>query len=167
MIVAAVLSACSGGQQSHPAVMRPAVNCSIAELNDIALQNIRIRAQGTGYGVPPGKSVDLALVVTNRSPVAADTLVAVTSGIGDVILLGYTAIPAGGTLVIDSTGRSPADAVATVEPISYAAAAVVLSEPITHATNYEFGFEFARAGDISVDVPVVSPDTDDTPLGRR
>ena len=170
LTAAAALSGCGAGQQSQTAVMQPAVNGSMADLNDIALRNVRIRAEPSGSAVPPGKSVDLALVVTNRSPVASDALVAVTSSIGNVILVGYTAIPAGGSLIVDGSDRTHADALAAVEPVNSAAATVVLSEPVTYALNYDFTFEFAHAGNISVEVPVVSPDADrpaTTPPGRR
>jgi hypothetical protein len=132
----------------------------MADLNDIALRNVHIRARPTGYAVPPGKSVDLALVVTNQSMPTGDTLVAVTSGIGEVTLVGYTAIPKGGVLIVDSPDRTDWDALATVKPVSAATATVVLSEPISCAMNYDFTFKFAHAGDISVNVPVVSPDAD-------
>jgi len=170
LIAATALSACGAGQQSQTAVMQPAVNGSMADLNDIALRNVRIRAEPTGYAVPPGKSVDLALVVTNQSPATGDTLVAVSSDIGKVTLVGDTAIPEAGVLIVDSPDRSHAEVLATVKPVSAAAATVVLSEPISYAMNYDFTFEFAHAGVISVNVPVVSPDADrpaTTPSGRR
>ncbi|MFW0150520.1 hypothetical protein ACNUDN_11935 [Mycobacterium sp. smrl_JER01] len=163
LITAATLNGCGAGQQSQTAVMQPAVNGSTADLNDIALRNIRIRAELSGYAAPPGRSADLALVVTNQSWVTADTLVAVTSAIGEVVLVGYTAIPEGGVLIIDSPDRTQADALATVKPVNAAAATVVLNEPISYAMSYTFTFEFAYAGGISVDVPVVSPDTDRPP----
>ena len=160
LIAAAALSGCSAGQQSQTAVMQPAVNGSMADLNDIALRNIRIRAEQTGYAVPPGKSVDLALVATNQSPVTADTVVAITSGIGKVTLVGNTAIPAGGILIVDSPDRANAGALATVKPVNAATATVILGKPITNGLTYDFTFEFAHAGLASVGVPVVSADTD-------
>ena len=72
--------------------------------------DIRIRAELTGYAVQLGNSVDLALVATNQSPVTEDTLVAVTSGVGEITLVGNTEIPATGILIIDSTDRARARA---------------------------------------------------------
>jgi hypothetical protein len=169
LIAATALSGCSAGQQSQTAVMQPAVNGSMADLNDIALRNVRIRAEPTGYAVPPGKSVDLALVVTNQSMATGDRLTAVTSGIGEVTLVGDTAIPEGGVLIVDNPDRTDSDGLATVKPVNAAAATVVLSEPISCAMNYDFTFKFAHAHDISVIVPVVSPEADGpaTPPGRR
>ena len=45
LIAAAALGGCSAGQQSQTATMEPAVNGSLATLNNIALRNIRIRAE--------------------------------------------------------------------------------------------------------------------------
>lgn len=160
LIAATALTGCSAGQQSQTAVMQPAINGSTADLNDIALRNVRIRAETTGYAVPPGESVDLALVITNQSPATADTLVAVTSSIGKVSLVGQTAVPEGGVLFVDNPARTGAESLATVKPVNIAAATVILSEPISYAMNYDFRFAFAHAGDISVEVPVVSPDAD-------
>jgi hypothetical protein len=169
LIDAAALSGCSAGQQSQTAVMKPAVNGSMADLNDIALRNIRVRADPTAYAAPPGKSSELALVVINQSTVAVDTLVAVTSGIGNVTLVGNTAIPAGGILIVDSPDRTHADALATVEPANGTSATVVLSKPISYGLTYVFTFEFAHAGHGSANVPVIPPDADRpamTPPGR-
>lgn len=160
LIAAAALSGCSAGQQSQTAVIQPGVNGSMADLNDVALRNIRIRAEQTGYAVQSGKSVDLALVATNQSPVAADAVVAVTSGIGKVTLVGNTAIPADGILIVDSADRAHAGALASVKPVNAATATVILNKPISQGMAYDFTFEFAHAGAATVGVPVVSADTD-------
>ncbi|HEX4586458.1 MAG TPA: hypothetical protein VH185_00630 [Mycobacterium sp.] len=140
--------------------MQPAVNGSMVDLNDIALRNIRIRAEQTGPVVQPGRNVELALVATNQSPLRADTLVAVTSGIGNVTLAGNTAIPVGGILIVDSPERAHAGALETPQPVNAATATVMLSKPITNGLTYDLTFEFAHAGEATVGVPVVSADTD-------
>jgi hypothetical protein len=154
MIAAASLSGCSAGQQSQTATMEPAVDGSMATLNDIALRNIRIRAEQTRYALEPGKTVDLALVAINQSPNTADALVGVTSDIGAVTLVGHTAIPADGILIVDSPDRAvQADALAAVKPINTATAAVILTKPISSGLIYEFTFQFAHAGETRVVVP--------------
>ena len=125
--------------------------------------DIRIRAELTGYAVQPGNSVDLALVATNQSPVTEDTLVAVTSGIGEITLVGNTEIPTTGILIIDSTDRARAGALATVKPVNTASATAKLSKPISAGLVYDFTFRFARAGETTVGLPVVSADTDGAP----
>ena len=155
LIAAAALSGCSTGQQSQTAIMEPAVNGSMTTLNNIALRNIRIRAKQTGYALQPGKTVYLALVATHQSPDTADVLVAVTSDIGAVTLVGNTAIPAGGILIIDSPDRLVhAGALAAVKPAKTATATVILTKPISDGLIYEFTFQFAHAGEITVGVPV-------------
>jgi len=54
--------------------MQPAINGNIADIGDVALRNIRIRAEQTGYAVPPGSDVELALMACNQSPVSAANL---------------------------------------------------------------------------------------------
>lgn len=160
VLIAAALTGCSAGQQSQTATMQPAINGTMADIDGVALRNIRIGAEPTGYAVPPGKRVELALVVGNQSPVSADTLVAITSGIGRVDLVGNTAIPAGGKLIVDSAARAQVGALASVEAVNAATATVTLSKPIIHGMTYDFTFEFALAGAATVAVPVVSPASD-------
>lgn len=155
LIAAAALSGCSAGQQSQTATIAPAVNGSVATLRHIALRNIRIRAEQTSYAVRPGKTVDLALVATDQSPVTADALVAVTSDIGAVTMVGNTAIPADGVLIVDSPDRVVhAAALTAVKPTNTATATVMLTKPISSGLIYEFTFQFAHAGETSVGVPV-------------
>jgi hypothetical protein len=155
VLIAAALSGCSAGQQSQTATMEPVVNGSMATLDNIALRNIRIRAEQTGYAVQPGKTVDLALVATNQSPDTADALVAVTSDIGAVTLVGNTAIPVGGILIVDSPDRVVhAGALAAVKPTNTATATVMLTKPISNGLIYDFTFQFAHAGETTVGVPV-------------
>jgi hypothetical protein len=157
LIAAATVSGCSAGQQSQTAMMEPAVNGTMATLNNIALRNIRIRAKQTSYAVRPGNTVDLALVVTNQSPVTADALVAVTADVGAVTVVGNTTVPADGILIVDSPGRVDASALAAVKPANTATANLLLTKPISSGLTYEFTFQFAHVGKISVQVPV-SPD---------
>jgi hypothetical protein len=155
VLMAAALSGCSAGQQSQTATMEPAVNGSMATLNNIALRNIRIRAEQTGYALQPGNTVDLVLVVTNQSPDTADALVAVTADIGAVTLVGNTAIPVDGVLIVDSPDRVVhAGALAAVKPANTATAAVRLTKPISNGSIYDFTFQFAHAGETTVGVPV-------------
>ena len=155
LIAAAALGGCSAGQQSQTATMAPDVNGSMATLSHIALRNVRIRAEQTRYAVQPGKTVDLALVATNQSQVTADALVAVTSDIGVVTVVGNTAIPACGLLIVDSPDRVVhAGALAAVKPTHTATATVILTKPISSGLHYQFTFRFAHAGDTTVGVPV-------------
>jgi hypothetical protein len=114
-----------------------------------------MRAEQTSYAIQPGRTVDLALVATNQSPVTADALVAVTSHIGPVTVVGNTAIPADGVLIVDGPNRAVhAGALAAVKPASTATATVMLTKPISSGPIYEFTFRFAHAGETTVGVPV-------------
>jgi hypothetical protein len=155
LIAAAALGGCGVGQQSQTATMAPDVNGSMATLSHIALRNIRIRAQQTGYAVQPGETVELVLVATNQSPVTADAVVAVTSDIGVVTVVGNTTIPAGGLLIVDSPDRVVhASALTAIKPAHTATATVILTKPISNGLHYQFTFRFAHAGDTTVGVPV-------------
>jgi hypothetical protein len=155
LLATAPLAGCSAGQQSQTATMAPDVNGSMANLSHIALRNIRIRAEQTHYAVQPGDTVDLVLVVTNQSADTADAVMAVTSDIGVVTVVGNTAIPAGGLLIIDSPDRAVhAGALSAVEPAHIATATVILTKPISSGLQYQFTFRFANAGDTTVEVPV-------------
>lgn len=155
LIVSGALSGCSAGQQSQTATMEPAVDGSMATLDNIALRNIRIRAEQTSYEVQPGKTVHLALVATNQSPDTADALVAVTADIGAVTLVGNTAIPADGILIVDSPDRVVhAGALAAVKRANTATATVKLTKPISNGLIYDFTFRLAHAGETTVGVPV-------------
>jgi hypothetical protein len=155
LIAAAALGGCSAGQQSQTAAMAPDVNGSMANLSHIALRNIRIRAEQTRYPMQPGDTVGLALVATNQSSVTADEVMAVTSDIGVITVLGNTAVPAGGLLIIDSPDRvAHAGALAAVKPAHTATATVTLTKPISSGLHYQFTFRFAHAGDTTVGVPV-------------
>jgi hypothetical protein len=158
-LLADVVGGCSAGQQSQTAAMQPAVNGNMANVNDVALRNVRIRAEETGYAVPPGKEVHLVLVATNQSRVTADTVVAITSGIGKVALGGNTEIPAGGKLFVDSPDRAHPGALASVDAVNAATATVTLSKPAFHGMTYDFTFEFAHAGAATVGVPIVPADS--------
>jgi hypothetical protein len=102
----------------------------------------------------------LVLVATNQSRVTADTVVTITSGIGEVELRGNPAIPAGGKLIVDRPDRALPGALASVEAVNAAPATVSLSKPIIMGMTYDFTFEFAHAGAATVGVPVVSADSD-------
>ncbi|WP_406815761.1 hypothetical protein [Mycobacterium sp. M23085] len=154
LIAVAAVSGCGAGQLSQTAAMEPAVNGSMATLNNIALRNIRIRAKQTSYAVRPGMAVDLALVAANQSPDTADALVAVTSEVGAVTVVGNTAIPAGGILIVDNPDRVDAGALAAVKPANIATATVILTKAISSGLTYEFTFQFRRVGEVSVRVPV-------------
>lgn len=146
------LTGCSSGQVSQMATQEPAVNGTLAEVGDISLRNIHLRAEQTSDAIGPGSDVQLMFVATTESPQLEDRLVSVTSDIGTVSLTGDATLPAGGTLVVGNPASQPD--LTGVETANTAEAEVTLSEPISNGLLYDFTFTFEDAGETTVSVPV-------------
>ena len=152
-LVAALLSGCGAGQISQMATQEPAVNGNKVTFNNVALRNIRIQAAQTGDFIPPGRSVDLVLVAVNRSPDVPDRLVGITSDIGTVTLSGDARLPAGGMLFI-GTPDGQRVAPGPIDSNNAVKATVALAKPISNGLTYNFTFNFEKAGQASVMVPI-------------
>ena len=147
------LSGCGVGQVSQMATQEPAVNGTSGNLGPISLRNVHLRAaQSTDY-VQPGRDVELLFVAVNSSPDVNDKLVSITSDVGNVTLTGDTSIPANGVLTVGEPDGQIAPLEAA-ENADAAEAAVALSKPITNGLTYNFTFDFEKAGDITVTVPI-------------
>jgi hypothetical protein len=147
------LSGCGAGQISQTATQEPAVNGTNANIGDIALRNIHLRAvQSTDY-VQPGREVELIFVAANNSPDADDELVSITSDVGTVTLTGDATVPAGGVLVVGAPDgqTTPLESVEAAEAVE---ATVTLTKPITNGITYNFTFDFERSGEGTVPVPI-------------
>jgi hypothetical protein len=154
-VVAALLSGCSAGQISQTATQEPAVNGNRLTIHNVALRDIRMQATQTGDFLQPGRSVDLVLVAVNQSPDVADKLVGITSDIGTVTLNGDTLLPASGMLSIGTPeGRYVAPG--PINSGTAAKATVVLAKPISNGLLYNFTFNFEKAGQASVQVPIAA-----------
>lgn len=152
-VVAALLSGCGAGQISQMATQEPAVNGNRVTINNVALRDIRMQAVQTGDFLQPGRTVDLVAVAVNQSPDVADRLVSITSDIGTVTIGGDGRLPAGGMLFI---GKPEGQSVAPgpLEPNNAVKATVALAKPVSNGLNYNFTFNFEKAGQASVMVPV-------------
>jgi hypothetical protein len=98
--------------------------------------------------------VDLVLVAVNLSANQADRLVGITSDIGAVTVSGDTRLPAGGSLFV---GTPEGEKVAPGPVGSNTAAAkatVNLAKPVTNGLTYNFTFNFEKAGQATVAVPI-------------
>ena len=147
------LSGCGVGQVSQMATQEPAVNGTSGNLGPISLRNVHLRAtQSTDY-VQPGRDVELLFVAVNSSPDVNDKLVSITSDVGNVTLTGDTSIPANGVLTVGEPDGLIAP-LESAERADAAEAAVALSKPITNGLTYNFTFDFEKAGDITVTVPI-------------
>jgi copper(I)-binding protein len=155
-MLTATLTGCSAGQISQMATQEPAVNGNRATFNNVALRDIHIRATQSGDFIEPGKTVDLVLVAINQSPDITDRLVGITSDIGTVTLAGGDGrLPAGGMLFIGTPdGKNPAPG--PMDANNAAKATVTLAQRITNGLAYNFTFNFEKAGQATVMVPIAA-----------
>ena len=154
LIGAVALTGCGTGQLSQTASMESGVDGSRADLNDVALRNVHIQAQQNRDFLEPGTTVDLVLVVTNQSPDVGDKLVSISTDIGKVTVTGDSSLPAGGVLFVGTPNGQNRKAVDAVEAAKNVKATVQLSKPISNGLNYNFTFDFAKAGTTSLAVPI-------------
>ena len=149
---ALLVTGCSSGQISQTASQESAVNGSTANVKNIALRNVHIQAVQTGDYLKPGRTVQLIFVAANDSPDVNDKLVGISTDIGSVSVTGPTAIPAASSLIVGS-----ADGQDEVVPLGNAqttTAEVTLAQPITNGLTYNFTFDFEKAGQAKVAVPI-------------
>ena len=158
LIGAASLAGCGVGQVSQTAMQQSAVDGNQAVIKNVALRNVRIQALQTGDFLRPGATVDLVLVVVNQSPDVTDKLVGITTDIGKVTVTGDPTLPAGGTLFVGAPNGQDKKAVDAVEDADSVKATVTLAKPITNGPNYNFTFDFEKAGSVSVAVPISAPE---------
>ncbi|QUR69153.1 hypothetical protein [Mycobacterium spongiae] len=154
LLIAVALSGCGAGQLSQTAAQQSAVNGNTLTISNIALRDIRIQAQQcTSDFLQPGKAVELVLVAVNQSPDTADQLLGVSTDIGTVTVTGDARLPASGMLFVgipDGQMVAPGPL-----PSSTAAkATIVLTKPISNGLTYDFTFNFEKAGQASVAVPI-------------
>ncbi len=161
-----VLTGCGSGQISQTADQESAVNGSTANIQNIALRNVHLQAVQTGDYLQPGRTVELIFVAANTSADINDKLVSISSDIGSVAVTGDTAIPAGTSLIVGSAdGQADATPLGSAQPTK---AEVTLSQPITNGLTYTFTFDFDKAGQASVAVPISAggaPRQDGDPAG--
>ncbi|OBG57894.1 MULTISPECIES: hypothetical protein [unclassified Mycobacterium] len=153
LLLALVLSGCGAGQVSQMAVQEPAINGNKVTFNNVALRDIRMQAQQTGAAIQPGQAVELVLVAVNQSPSVPDRLVSITSDVGSVTVSGDGRLPAGGMLLI-GTPEGQKVAPGPMGSSNAARATVNLAKPISNGLLYNFTFNFEKAGQATVLVPV-------------
>lgn len=144
-----ILTGCGSGQISQVADQVAAVNGTSADVKNMVLRNVHIQATQSGDFLQPGKTVPLVFVAANNSPDVNDKLVSITSEVGKVTLTGDGAVPAGSALVVGVKGQ--AEPMTSVTPTT---AEVTLDKPITNGLSYNFTFNFEKAGQVTVAVPL-------------
>lgn len=152
LATAVVLTACSAGQISQTATQEPAVNGVNAQVGQVSLRNVHLRApQETDY-VEPGTTVELIFVAANDSPESDNKLKSITSDIGEVTLNGDSTVKANGVLLVGEPDGQ-IQAVENTESADAVTAEVDLSKPITNGLTYDFTFTFEN-GEATVAVPI-------------
>ena len=159
LIGAAALAGCSAGQLSQTAMQQSAVDGNQAVINNVGLRNVRIQAAQTGDFLRPGATVDLVLVAVNQSPDVADRLVGITTDIGKVTVTGNPTLPASGVLFFGNQNGQTKKADRAIEAGDTVKATVALTKPITNGPNYDFTFQFEKAGSVSLGVPISAPES--------
>jgi hypothetical protein len=153
LVAAVALSGCGAGQISQTATQEPAVNGTSANIGDISLRNIHLRAVQSADYVQPGREVELIFAAANNSPDTDDRLVSITSDVGTVTLTGDATVPASGVLLV-GVPDGQTTPLESVEAAKAVEATVQLTKPITNGITYNFEFQFQRAGQGSVPVPI-------------
>jgi len=153
LAAAVALSGCGAGQVSQTATQEPAVNGASATVGPVSLRNSHLRAAQAGDYVKPGQPAELLFVAVNGSPDVNDKLVSVTSDIGTVSLSGDTSVPANGVLVVGEPDGQIAP-LESAEKADVVQAKIALSKPISNGLTYHFTFDFEKAGETTVAVPI-------------
>lgn len=154
LAAAVTLGGCSAGQVSQTATQEPAVNGASTNVGPISLRNIHLRAAQTTDYVEPGHDTELLFVAVNTSPDTNDKLLSITSDVGTVNLSGGdTSVPANGVLVVGEPEGQTAP-LESAEKADAVNAKIDLSKPITNGLTYNFTFDFEKAGENTVAVPI-------------
>ena len=159
VIGAAAIAGCSAGQVAQTAMEESAVDGSQAVINNVALRNIHIQALQTGDFVRPGTTVDLVFAAVNQSPDFTDKLVGITTDIGKVTVTGDPTLRASGVLFVGPQNGQSMKSVSAVENANFVKATIALTKPITNGPNYDFTFNFEKAGSVTVGVPMSAPES--------
>lgn len=147
-----ILTGCSSGQITQTADQESAVNGAAGGVKHIDLRNVHVQAVQSSDYLQPGRIVALNFVAVNTSTDVDDELVGISSDIGEVAMSGDTAIPAGASLLVGSPdGQAEFTPMSSAEPTE---AAVLLMQPITNGLTYDFTFDFDKAGQTTLAVPI-------------
>jgi len=152
-VLAALLGGCGAGQVSQMATQEPAINGNRVTINNVALRDIRMQVVQTSDFIEPGRTVELVAVAVNDSPDATDRLVGITSDIGTVTVSGDGRLAPRGMLFI-GTPEGQKVAPGPMGSNNAVKATVNLAKPISNGLLYNFTFNFEKAGQASVQVPV-------------
>ncbi|MFZ2173088.1 MAG: hypothetical protein WAW17_03480 [Rhodococcus sp. (in: high G+C Gram-positive bacteria)] len=165
---ALTLSACGSGQITQTSSQVAAVNGNTADLGDLALRNVHVvYPNSEEYSIEPGGNAVLAFTVINDSEATPDKLTKISTDFAKSVKIGESA---GGLEIKPQTsltaGTPEQDAAATGEareekdkpadaPTDVALVVLNdLEEGVRPGLTFPVTFTFAKAGDVTVQVPV-------------
>jgi periplasmic copper chaperone A len=159
VVLAPFGTACGAGQASQTA--EQVASGPVARVGEITVADVEFLFDGPIAGdevYRVGESASIAATIVNEGA-TADRLVRVSSPIASAALIAAEelVIPGGGTLTTGQTGPLAAAEVTDEDDIGAIVLAGLL-EPIRSGRSYPVVFEFNRAGEVVVDVPVATPD---------
>lgn len=160
---AAVLLAagCGSGQVGTIGSQVAAVNGGQGQSDKIAVRDVTIQFPTTGSSYEPGQDAPLLFTISN-SGTASEQLESITTSAGQVKLVGAKQVPGQATLV--SAAQQSADGTTTgsTAPVNGSAGEVQaritgLTQPLKPGLNITVTFTFAKAGAITMPVPLGHP----------
>ncbi len=153
------LAGCGAGQIAHSAEIQSVVDGTTARIGDISILDAQFLFTGPIPGdevYPIGADAPLHLTIVNSGE-TPDRLIGVTSPIAaSGVVLGPTTVPANGSLTAGQVG--PVAGIELPDEDEAVIGLVELATPIRSGLTYPVVFEFERAGQIALPVPVDTPD---------
>lgn len=152
------LSACSAGQITQTATQVAAVNGNYANQGDIALRNVHVLfPDSEEYSLEPGGTAALAFIAVNESESEPERLTRISTDYAKSVTI---AGEVGGRVIDPQTSLGAGVRAATVldnpeDPTQLILVTLDdLSEGVRPGLTIPVTFTFAKAGDITVQVPV-------------
>lgn len=162
---AVLLAGCGAGQVAATADQVGNAGGAVARVGEIALLDVEFVAAppvpgDEVYGT--GGTAPLSMTVTNTGR-ESDVLVSVSSPVatGAVVVAGGLRIPGGQSLTVGQEGLSAVDLPSEDDAV---VALTGLTTPIRSGLTYPVVLGFARAGEVTVQVGVDTPDVPRRPL---
>lgn len=156
-----LLAGCGSGQVGTIGSQVAAVNGGQATAGPLSLNNVTMAYPASGDAYQVGDDAPLLFTITNSS-IDADELTSVTSPNGTVVITGNAGIAGQSTL--RSVAQEKADGISETPMAPYSETPgnvrvriTGLNEVIRPGLNVSFTFTFAKAGSVTLPVPLEYP----------
>ncbi|MEO6879438.1 MAG: copper chaperone PCu(A)C [Mycobacteriaceae bacterium] len=156
-----LVAGCGSGQVGTIGSQVAAVNGGQGQSDKIAVRDVTIQFPSTGSTYSAGQDAPLQFTISN-SGTTPDELESVTTPAGQVTLSGSKQVPGQATLVSVAQEASDGTSIPPASPANNAAGLVQaritgLTQPLKPGLNVSVTFTFAKAGAITVPVPLAHP----------